>query len=67
MRRLVKETGGIYINLPKMIFSGDVAVSTTHLIDTLKMWSDGSHPNKDGHKWIAETVARAMGLSCASK
>lgn len=67
LKRLAKETGGVYINLPKMIFSGDIAVSTTHLIDTLKMWTDGSHPNKDGHKWIAETVARAMGLSCATK
>lgn len=67
LKRLAAETGGIYINLPKMIFSGDIAVSTTHLIDTLKMWTDGSHPNKDGHKWIAETVARAMGLSCTSK
>lgn len=67
LRRLAAETGGLYINLPKMIFSGDIAVSTTHLIDTLKMWTDGSHPNKEGHKWIAETVARAMGLSCTSK
>ena len=61
------ETGGIYVNLPKMIFSGGVATSTTYLIDTLKMWTDGSHPNKAGHKWIAETVARAMGLSCCTK
>ncbi|WP_442108163.1 hypothetical protein [Pseudomonas sp. NUPR-001] len=67
LQRLAKETGGIYINLPKMIFSGDVPISTTYLIDVLKMWTDGSHPNKDGHKWIAETIARAMGLSCTSK
>ncbi len=67
LRRLAAETGGLYINLPKMIFSGGIAVSTTHLINTLKMWTDGSHPNKEGHKWIAETVARAMGLSCATK
>lgn len=67
LRRLATETGGTYINLPKMIFSGDVPVSTTYLIDTLKMWTDGSHPNKSGHKWIAETIARALGFSCCSK
>lgn len=67
LRRLANETRGVYVNLPRMIFSGGIPVSTSHLIDTLKMWTDGSHPNKDGHKWIAETVARAMGLSCCTK
>lgn len=67
LRRAARDTGGIYINLPKMIFSGSVTISTSHLIDTLKMWTDGSHPNKDGHKWVFETVAKAMGLSCSTK
>jgi hypothetical protein len=31
------------------------------------MWTDLSHPNKYGHKWIAETIAKGMGLSCTSK
>lgn len=67
LRRAAREASGIYVNLPRMIFSGTVAISTSYLIDTLKMWSDGSHPNKDGHKWIFETVAKAMGLSCSTK
>jgi hypothetical protein len=67
LKRLADETSGTYINLPKMIFSGDVAVSTSHLIDTLKMWTDGSHPNAFGHKWIAETIARNMVLGCTTK
>ncbi len=66
LNRLATETGGIYINLPKMIF-GSVAVSDSYLIDTLKMWTDASHPNVSGHKWVAETISRHMGLSCSSK
>ena len=31
------------------------------MIGTVKMWTDGAHPNTTGHKWIAEVVAKAMG------
>ena len=31
------------------------------------MWQDTAHPNKAGHKWIVETISKAIGLCCTSK
>jgi lysophospholipase L1-like esterase len=67
LKKLAADTGGVYINLPGALFKPGVTPTATYLTDTLKMWTDASHPNKAGHQWIAETIARRMGFSCASK
>ncbi|WP_240130704.1 phage tail protein [Shewanella cutis] len=68
LKRLAKETNGKYINLPKLlVMPNGLEPTEDYLINTLKMWVDGSHPNIDGNKWIFENISKAMGLSCTSK
>lgn len=71
LKRLAQETRGIYIPFPEYLnrdglIKGEFS-SSYYLVDTLNMWQDASHPNPTGHKWIAETVAKSLGLSCTSK
>lgn len=65
LRRAADETGGLYIPLPDM-FQGDGIPSDAERIAS-GLWQDAAHPSKQGHKWIAEAVAKAVGLGCASK
>lgn len=71
LKRAATESRGIYIPLPDYLTRDQLLKNefsdTFYLVDTLKKWSDGAHPNRNGAKWIAETVAKAMGLSCTSK
>ncbi len=67
LKKLATDTGGLYIDLPSAIFEGGVAQTEAYLVDTLKMWYEASHPNKAGHQFIGETIARRMGFACASK
>ncbi len=60
LRRLAKETGGIYI---------DQQALNPELIDTLNGSAingnkpgDGIHPNDEGHRIIAQNIIEAMGL-----
>jgi hypothetical protein len=66
--RLAQETKGKYINLPKLLMMPNGSEpDANHLINNLKMWVDGSHPNAAGNKWVFENIAKSMGLSCSSK
>lgn len=71
LRKLAADTGGLYIDLPSEIFKNretlTVAQRNAYLVTPLGMWTDQSHPNKLGHQWIAETIAKRMGLSVSSK
>ncbi|HCE4999790.1 TPA: SGNH/GDSL hydrolase family protein [Vibrio parahaemolyticus] len=68
LRRLAEETSGLYINLPKLLEKSDgVPADLNHLVNTLGMWVDSSHPNEEGNKWIFEEIAKAMNLSCQTK
>lgn len=72
LRQLAADTGGIYIDLPGELFKNRESIAPgadryNYLINTYRMWVDGSHPNKYGHQWIAETIAKRIGLSCSSK
>jgi lysophospholipase L1-like esterase len=79
LRKLAADTAGIYIDLPGEIFknheslqgwtpaNGNITDRPNYYVTTIAMWLDGSHPNKYGHQWIAETIAKRLGLSCCSK
>ncbi|MGN7443529.1 SGNH/GDSL hydrolase family protein [Pseudomonas lactis] len=67
LKRLAKETKGVYIPFPDMFKKAYGAASDLYRRDTLKLFTDGAHPNIAGHKYIAETVAKRLGLSCTSK
>lgn len=72
LQKLAQDTGGTYINLPAEIFKGRESIPAgaaraTYLVSTLQMWTDGTHPGKGGHKWIAETILKRLGFSCTSK
>ena len=67
LQRLAKETKGVYIPFPDMFKKTYGASSDLYRRDTLKLFTDGAHPNIDGHKYIAETIAKRLGLSCTSK
>ncbi|WP_339451536.1 hypothetical protein [Pseudomonas sp. JAI120] len=67
LQRLAKETKGVYIPFPDMFKKTYGAASDIYRSDTLKLFTDGAHPNIDGHKYIAETIAKRLGLSCTSK
>lgn len=67
LRRAADETGGIYIPFPNLITpDGDVPVAS-YLTTIINMWVDASHPNVEGNKWVAETIAKYLGLSVNSK
>ncbi|WNY35850.1 hypothetical protein VbVaMValp1_51 [Vibrio phage Vb_VaM_Valp1] len=68
LKKLASDTGGIYVDLPSMLTKEDGSpADSNHLINTLGMWVDGSHPNIKGNKWVFETIAKSMKLSCTSK
>jgi hypothetical protein len=71
LKRAAIETRGIYVPLPDYLTRDQMVKneysSGFYMVDTLKKWSDGAHPLPSGGKWIAETVAKAMGLSVTSK
>jgi lysophospholipase L1-like esterase len=72
LRKLAADANGIHIDLPGEIFRNREQIApgdarSSYLVDTLKMWTDGSHPNKAGHQWVAETIAKRIGLACSSK
>ena len=68
LKRLVdKVKGATYIPLPDYLKIDGSTANSTHLITTLGMWVDASHPNVLGNQWIAETLASVIGLSCSSK
>lgn len=66
LKRLAFETGGIYIPLPDML-STTSGTTDAYRTDNLKMWWDGAHPNRYGHEWIAQQIARFCGLACTTK
>lgn len=71
LKRAATEARGIYVPLPDYLTRDQLLkteyIDSYYMIDTLKMWADTAHPNAAGQKWMAETVAKAMGLSCTSK
>jgi lysophospholipase L1-like esterase len=78
LKRAAVEARGIYVPLPDYVTRDQLLKTefynpsyptdgTDLLVTDLQMWVDGAHPNVYGQKWIAETVAKAMGLSCTSK
>jgi lysophospholipase L1-like esterase len=67
MSRIETECNGYVLRLPEMLRADGGVINGTYLVDTLKMWTDAAHPNVTGHKWIAETVAKFLGLSVSSK
>lgn len=71
LKRAATEARGIYVPLPDYL-TRDQMLKTEYsdayyMVSTLLKWVDTAHPNANGAKWIAETVAKAMGLSCTSK
>ncbi|WP_219096555.1 phage tail fiber protein [Pseudomonas sp. UMAB-40] len=72
LKRIAKETKGIYIPFPdKFSPSGAVIVDTTpaasELITSLRLFADNAHPNFKGNEMIFTQIARALGLSVTSK
>lgn len=67
LRRAADETGGIYIPLPNLIKPNGSIPNGNYLVNITNMWADSSHPNTEGNKWIAETIAKYLGLSVSSK
>ncbi len=67
LKRACLETGGTYIPLPDMIKQDGEISDGSYLTDVIKRWWDPAHPNRFGHEWIANTIAKYMGLSCSTK
>lgn len=71
LKRLSRETSGTYVPIPEYLTRdlrnrNEFGV-TFYLVNTLKMFHDGSHPNELGAQWIAETIASEIGLGCNTK
>lgn len=67
LKRLAQETKGVYIPFPDYLKKTSGPTSNSYRTDTLKLFSDPTHPNVAGHKYIAEVIAKRIGLSCTSK
>lgn len=66
LRRAARETNGVYIPLADLIIKGRLSTEEERM-NKLRMFYDGAHPNRNGQQWIAEMVAKYLGLSCTSK
>lgn len=65
--RVAREVdGATYIPLPDLISKGGFNLNSTAL-QGLDFLSDGAHPTPDGHAYVAETIAKNMGLSVSAK
>lgn len=68
LRQMASEVAGaVYIPLPDLLSSDGSLLSISELRDTYGFLSDGAHPTPAGHKNMAQTIAKNMGLSVSSK
>lgn len=67
LQRLATETSGVYVPFPDYFQKSGQASGNSYRVDTLKLFTNGAHPNIGGHQFIAETIAKRIGLSCTSK
>ena len=68
LKRLVKEVASaILIPMPDLFMPDSSLVTRASLQSTYKLLADQSHPNVEGNKIIAETVAKAMQTGVTSK
>ncbi|NNB48884.1 hypothetical protein [Pseudomonas fragi] len=67
LRRLATQTKGVYIPFPDFFMKNSVVPNSAYLIETLNLFTNDLHPNVAGHKLIAETIAKKIGLSISSK
>ncbi|MEY0558074.1 SGNH/GDSL hydrolase family protein [Providencia rettgeri] len=56
----------VWLPFPQWLQPGSDGAAASYYLQILKFTSDGSHPTPEGHKRIAEAVAKAIGLSVAS-
>lgn len=72
LRRIAKETNGIYIPFPDKFYpDGTIPVDTTptatELVSDLRLFADNAHPNYKGNEMIFAEVAKALGLHVRTK
>lgn len=71
LKRLALATSGVYVDFPSLLtrdYRNKSEFSASFLlVDTMHYWQDGSHPNELGGQFIAETIAKAVGLGCTTK
>ena len=67
LKRLADETNGTYIPFPDHFKNDGTLADADYLINTLFLFTNDLHPNIAGHKYIAEVVAKRIGLSISSK
>lgn len=67
LRRLATQTKGVYIPFPDFFMKNSIVPNSAYLIETLNLFTNDLHPNVAGHKLIAETIAKKIGLSVSSK
>ena len=60
-------SGAIYIGLPDLLSSNGSPILGGNLVNAFNFLDDANHPNIDGHRYAAETIAKNMGLSVTSK
>ncbi|WP_229233595.1 SGNH/GDSL hydrolase family protein [Citrobacter amalonaticus] len=67
LRKLGYSTSGIYLPFPDYFSLDGNALDNKTRVNTLHYFAEGAHPNQEGHKLIAEAMAKAMALSVSSK
>lgn len=67
LRKLGMSSSGIYLPFPDYFMLGGKVTDSNTRVNKLHLFADGAHPNQEGHKLIAETIAKAMALSVSSK
>lgn len=67
LRRLAKQTKGVYIPFPDFFMKNSIVPNSAYMVETLNLFTNDLHPNVAGHKFIAETIAKKIGLSVSSK
>lgn len=71
LKRLALATSGVYVDFPSLLTrdyrNKSEFGSSFYLVDTMHYWHDSSHPNELGGQFIAETIAKAIGLGCTTR
>jgi len=72
LRRIAKETNGIYIPFPDKFYpDGTIPTDTTpassELVSDMRLFADNAHPSYKGNEMIFAEVAKALGLHVRTK
>ncbi|NWC38339.1 hypothetical protein [Pseudomonas tolaasii] len=72
LKRVAKETNGVYIPFPDKFYPDgtqivDTSPAASELVSPLNLFADNAHPNFKGNEMIFSQISRALGLGITTR